>query len=143
MTNSTTKPTTVFWVISIIALFWNIMGVVAYLGQAYMTDEALALMPEAEQAYYANLPAWVTAAFAIAVFSGFLGCVALVLKKKWAKPMFVVSFITVVAQIAYNLFIQEYVALSGSRVILPLVTLLVAGFLVWFAKDSIAKRILN
>jgi hypothetical protein len=143
MTNSTTKPTTIFWVISIIALFWNIMGVVAYLGQAYMTDEALALMPEAEQAYYANLPAWVTAAFAIAVFSGFLGCVALVLKKKWAKPMFVVSFITVVAQIAYNLFIQEYVALSGSRVILPLVTLLVAGFLVWFAKDSIAKRILN
>ena len=143
MTNSTTKPTMVFWIISIIALFWNIMGVIAYLGQAYMTDDALALLPESDQAYYANVPAWVTAAFAIAVFTGFLGSVALVLKKKWAKPMFLLSFITVVVQIVYNLLIQDFVELSGARVILPLITLVVAIFLVWFAKDSIDKRTLN
>jgi len=143
MTNSTTKPTTVFWIISIIALFWNIMGVVAYLGQAYMTDEAKALLSEGDQAYYANIPTWVTAAFAIAVFTGFLGSLALVLKKKWAKPMFLISFLTVVAQIVYNLFIQDFVALSGSRVILPLITVVIAAFLVWFAKNNIAKRILN
>jgi len=143
MTNSTTKPTTVFWIISIIALFWNIMGVVAYLGQAYMTDEAKALLSEGDQAYYANIPAWVTAAFAIAVFTGFLGSLALVLKKKWAKPMFLISFLTVVAQVVYNLFIQDFVALSGSRVILPLITVVIAAFLVWFAKNNIAKRILN
>ena len=119
------------------------MGVVAYLGQAYISDEALSLLAENEQAYYANVPAWVTAAFAIAVFSGFLGSLALVLKKKWAKTLFLLSFVTVVVQVVYNLFIQEYVVLSGSRVILPLVTLLVAAFLVWFAKDNIAKRILN
>ena len=143
MTNSTTKPTTVFWIISIIALLWNIMGVIAYLGQAYMTDEAKALLPEGDQAYYANVPAWVTAAFAIAVFTGFLGSVALILKKKWAKPMFLISFITVIVQIVYNLIIQDFVALSGGRVILPLVTLAVAAFLVWFTKDNVTKRILN
>ena len=143
MTNSSTKPTTVFWIISIIALLWNIMGVIAYLGQAYMTDEAKALLPEGDQAYYANVPAWVTAAFAIAVFTGFLGSVALILKKKWAKPMFLISFITVIVQIVYNLIIQDFVALSGGRVILPLVTLAVAAFLVWFTKDNVTKRILN
>ena len=143
MTNSTTKPTTVFWIISIIALFWNIMGVIAYLGQAYMTDEAKALLPEGDQAYYANVPAWVTAAFAIAVFTGFLGSVALIIKKKWAKPLFLASLIAVIAQIVYNLIIQDFVALSGGRVILPLVTLAIAAFLVWFAKDNVAKRILN
>ena len=142
MTNSSTKPTKVFWIISIIAILWNIMGVIAYLGQAYMTDEAKALLPEGDQAYYANVPAWVTAAFAIAVFTGFLGSVALILKKKWAKPMFLVSLITVVAQIVYNLIIQDFVALSGGRVILPLVTLAVAAFLVWFTKDNVTKRIL-
>ena len=143
MTNSTTKPTALFWTISIIALLWNIMGVFAYLGQAYMTEDALALLPEAEQAYYANVPMWVTAAFAIAVFTGFLGSVALIVKKKWAKPMFLISFITVVAQVVYNLIIQDFVSLGGTRIILPLVTLAVAAFLIWFAKNSIAKRILN
>ena len=143
MTNSTTKPSTIFWVISIIALFWNIMGVVAYLGQAYMTEEALLALPEAEQTYYTNVPAWITAAFAIAVFTGFLGSLALVLKKKWAKLMFVVSFIAVVIQVIYNLFIQEFVALTGSRVILPLITVVIAAFLIWFTENSIKKNILK
>lgn len=143
MTNSTTKPSTIFWVISIIALFWNIMGVAAYLGQAYMTEEALLALPEAEQTYYTNVPAWITAAFAIAVFTGFLGSLALVLKKKWAKLMFVVSFIAVVIQVIYNLFIQEFVALTGSRVILPLITVIIAAFLIWFTENSIKKNILK
>lgn len=143
MTNSSNKPSTLFWIISVIALFWNIMGVVAYLTQAYMTDEAKALLPEADQAYYANVPAWVTAAFALAVFTGFLGSIALVLKKKWAKPLFLVSFVTVVIQVIYNLFIQKFIELNGSRVILPLVTIVIAAFLVWFANNSFSKRILK
>jgi len=143
MSNSTTKPSTIFWVISSIALLWNIMGIVAYLGQAYMTDEAMSLLTENEQAYYANVPAWVTAAFAIAVFSGFLGSLALVLKKKWAKPMFLISFVAVVIQVVYSLFIQEFVALTGSTIILPLITVAIAAFLVWFANDAIGKRILT
>lgn len=143
MSNSTTKPGTIFWIISSIALFWNIMGVVAYLGQAYMTDEALSLLAENEQAYYANVPVWITAAFAIAVFSGFLGSLALVLKKKLAKLLFLVSFVTVVVQVVYNLFIQEFVALTGSRVILPLITIVIAVFLLWFANNAIEKRILK
>lgn len=143
MTNSSNKPTTYFWIISIIALLWNIMVVIAYLGQAYITNEALALMPEAEKAYYTNVPAWVTAAFAFAVFSGFLGSLALMFKKKWAKPMFILSFIAVVVQVIYNLLIQDFVAVSGARVILPLITVAIAAFLVWFANSSISKRILN
>lgn len=119
------------------------MGVVAYLGQAYITDEALSLLPENEQAYYANVPAWVTAAFAIAVFSGFLGSLALVFKKKWAKPLFLISLVTVVVQVIYNLFIQEFVALTGSRVILPLITVVIAAFLVWFSNNAIEKKILK
>ena len=142
MSNSTTKPNTSFWIVSSIALFWNIMGVVVYLNQAYMTNEALLLLSENEQAYFANVPVWVTAAFAIAVFSGFLGALALVLKKKWAKPMFLLSFVTVVVQVVYNLFIQEFVALTGTTVILPIITIIIASFLVWFAKDAIDKKIL-
>ncbi len=64
MTNSSIKPPIWFWIISVLALIWNILGVSAYLAQAYMTDETLAALPEADQAIYANLPAWYTAAFA-------------------------------------------------------------------------------
>jgi hypothetical protein len=75
--NSTTKPTPIYWLISILALLWNCIGIVAYLGQAYMTDEALKMLPETNQLYFSNIPAWVTAAFALAVFGGFFGCLGL------------------------------------------------------------------
>ncbi|GAA4271638.1 hypothetical protein U6A24_13715 [Aquimarina gracilis] len=125
-----------FWVVSIIALIWNLMGVMAYLGQAYITDEALAALPEADQNFYNNIPAWVTAAFATSVFLGVLGCIGLLLKRKWAFILLLISLIAVVAQATYNFFIQDFIELSGDRVIMPIVVIIISIFLVWFSKYS-------
>ncbi|MBE9489227.1 MAG: hypothetical protein IMY67_02940 [Bacteroidetes bacterium] len=138
MTN-TNKPNTVFWIIAIIALIWNLFGVFAYLGQAFMTDEVLALMPQGDQDYHNNVPAWVTAAFAIAVFAGVLGCIGLLMRKKWSKRLFMLSLIAVLVQSTYNFFIQEYVDLSGEREYMPIMIILVAAFLVWYSKNVTVK----
>jgi len=138
MTNNTKLPVW-FWIISIVGLIWNLLGVVAYLGQAYMTDEQLALLPEADQNWYNNVPAWVTAAFAIAVFAGTLGCIALLLRKRWAVPLFMLSLIGVLAQQVYNFFLQDYVAIEGTRMIMPIVVILVAGLLYWYSKGAREK----
>ena len=62
-----------FIVVSVLALIWNVMGIMAYIRQAYMSDELIAQLPEADQQMFASLPAWYTGAFAIAVFAGTLG----------------------------------------------------------------------
>lgn len=139
MTNSINKPTTTFWIIGIAALIWNIIGVVKYLGQAYMTDDMLNILPENEQIYYNNIPAWVTAAFAIAVFSGLIGCVALLLKKNWAITLFILSLIAVLVQFVYNFFIQNYMEVSGSNIIMPIIVIGIAVFLIWYSKKSQEK----
>ena len=79
------KPPVWFWVVSIIALVWNLMGVAAYLMDAYMSIEQLEAMSQEMRELYEGRPAWVTAAFAIAVFAGFIGSIGLLLRKKWAK----------------------------------------------------------
>lgn len=135
MTNST-KPTTAFWIIAVLALAWNIMGVIAYIGQAYMTDEALALLKESEQAYHNNVPAWVTAAFAIAVFAAALGCIALLMRKKWAKPLFFLSLVAVIAQFIYNFFIQEFDPIEGMDWLWSVLIIVIAIFLVWYSKKA-------
>lgn len=142
MTNST-KPTTAFYIIAVLALAWNIMGVLAYIGQAYMTDEALALLPDADQAYHNSVPAWVTAAYAIAVFSGAFGCIALLMRKKWANSLFLLSFIAVVVQFVYNFFIQDFISIEGTDMIWSFVILVIALFLVWYSKKSTAEGYLS
>lgn len=137
MNTTSKKPTTRYWIIAVFALIWNTQGVVAYLGQAYMTDETLAALPESNQLYYSNLPAWVTAAFAIAVFGGFLGSIGLLWRKKWAYFLFVVSLIAVILQQIYDFFVQDYTQISGEGLILPAIVLAIAVYLVYFSKKNV------
>ena len=141
--NTITKPTPLYWLISIVALFWNFMGIIAYLGQAYISDDALKMLPEENQLYFSNVPAWVTAAFAVAVFGGFLGAIGLIIRKKWAYFLFVISFLALVAQHVYNFFIQNYIEMTGSQMILPIVTFIVALFLIYFSKQNSQQGVLR
>jgi len=136
MNDNTNKPTSAFWIISAVALLWNIMGVIAYLGQAYMTEEVLKALPQSDQDYYSNVPAWVTGVFAIAVFAGFFGCVCLLMRKKWATILFVISLIAVIAQFIYNFFIQNFVEISGVKMIWPIVVLIIAVLLVFLSRKA-------
>ena len=82
MNTATNKPATWFWIVSTIALVWNLMGVMAYITQVTMSPETLQAMPEPKRALYVSIPMWATGAFAFAVWGGAAGCVLLLLRKK-------------------------------------------------------------
>ena len=141
MSNSNNKPNFWFWLIGIIALIWNAMGVDAYVQQAYNTERHQAMYPDPKQLEIVNnLPAWLTAVFAIAVFSGVLGCVLLILRKKLANTLFSLSLLAVLIQTGYNLFMNEVKEFYGAFEYSMLISIpLVALFLVSYAKKSTAK----
>ena len=64
------KPPVWFWVVSVTALLWNLVGVMNYLNQAFNQVALLEAMDQAQRTAFEGIPAWATAAFAIAVFSG-------------------------------------------------------------------------
>ena len=141
---STNKPKTAFWIIAVIALIWNLMGVMAYLGQAYMTDETKALLPEAEKALYDNVPIWVTAAFAIAVFGGVLASITLLMRKQIAKTLFLVSLIGMLVQMVYNFFISGAIDDYGpAEIIMSTMVIVIGVYLYLFSKKSIINGWLN
>lgn len=109
MTNNSNKPNVLFWIVGIIGLLWNGMGVKAYLDQAYQTDAFKEMYVETPQLLEIvnNLPTWYTAVFAIAVFGSTLACLLLLLRKNLAKLLFFLSLIAVIVQTLYNLFMNE------------------------------------
>lgn len=143
MNNIQTQPTLLFWIISVLSAIWNLFGILAYLGQAYMTDDILTTLSEPEQLYYANIPAWVIAAFAVAVFAGFFGSIGLLWRKKWAFYLFVLSFLALLVHSYYNFFGQNYVQIEGTNVILPTITCIIAVFLIYFSNSKDKSGILN
>ena len=144
MTNYLRKPTGLFWIISSMALVWNLMGVFNYLTQAFMTNEVLASLPEDQQLLYEDVPAWVTAAFATAVFSGTLGAILLLLKKKVASTFFILSFVGIIIQMTYGLMISENTNSYGPLgLLMPLMIIAIGGYLIWYSKKATEHRWLS
>jgi len=144
MSDSSNKPEISFWIIGIIALIWNILGVVAYLMQAYMTEEDLLALPVEEQALYSDIPAWVTAAFALAVFGGLLGCLLLLLRKKLATFVFIISLIGIIVQMIYNVFMSKAAEVFGpGNMIMPLMVIVIGTFLIWYSKRMQDQGVLS
>ena len=132
---SSNKPPVWFWIIAVIALIWNGLGVLAYLAQAFATDEMIAAMPAEQQAeFLVEYPAWYTAAFAMAVFCGALGSIALLIRKKWATVLFIVSFLAAIVQHAYLYSTVENMSLA-----MPIMIIVVCAALIWFATMSASK----
>jgi hypothetical protein len=140
MSSTSIKPPTWFWVVSVIVLLWNLMGVSSYLMQAYTSIEQLEAMSQAERALYENQPAWVTACFAIAVFSGTIAAIGLLLRKKWARPVFIISLLTATAQFIHWLFVTNSVEVYGSEAyIMPALVIIFGIYEIYFAKKGIKK----
>ena len=134
------KPSISFWIISVIALLWNLMGVSQYIQLAYNTDSFRAMYTAEQLELMDATPTWSTAAFAIAVFSATFGCLSLLLKKKWAYSLFLVSFIAIIIQnidgfMRYKVSDFDLFALSMT-IMVPLFAL----FLIWYSKKAIHKN---
>ena len=144
MTSYLRKPSSLFYIITSMALVWNLMGVFNFLGQALMSDEVLASLPKDQQLIYQDVPVWVTAAFAIAVFSGTLGAVFLLLKKKIASTFFILSFIGIVTQMSYGLLLDEKTDNYGPLgLLMPLMIITVGAYLIWYSKKANKNRWLS
>jgi hypothetical protein len=132
-------PKSFYWIAGA-ALVWDLVGVGAYVSQVTMSPDALNAMPDAERMLYENVPAWATGAFAIAVNGGALGSLLLLLRKAFATPVFVISFVGVIVQLYHSFFIANSMEVYGpGGLIMPVMVVAIAGFLIWYSIDAKKK----
>jgi uncharacterized membrane protein len=130
-----------FMIVSAILLIWNLLGVMAYVMQVTMSPETLAALPEAQRQLYETTPVWATAAFAIAVNGGALGCALLLLKRNLAGLFLQLSLAGVVVQMFHAFFMSKSFEVFGpGGLIMPIMVIVIAISLVILAAKAKAKR---
>ncbi len=138
------KPPTWFWIVSGIALVWNLMGVMAYIAQVTMSAEALQALPENERELYTSLPTWATSAFAVAVWGSALGCLLLLMRKKLAAILLIVGFVGILVQLYHSFFISNSIAVYGpGGMVMPIMVLIIGLLLILFSRKATANGWLN
>jgi len=121
-------------IISFTAIAWNFLGLLAFIMQVLMTDEMINALPQAEQDLYTSLPQWYIIAYGLGVIGGFIGSIALLMRKKISVALFSVSLIGILAQTIYTFFFSNTFAVYGySSAILPLFVVVLAVFLLSYS----------
>jgi hypothetical protein len=126
--------------IAIVALLWNLLGCFAYLSDVMLTPDDIAKMSAAQQALYESRPAWSVGATAIAVWGGALGCLGLILRKRWSQILLVLSLIGVIAQDVALFGLSDAFAQAGAAaLVLQGIVLVVAVGLVALGRHALKQ----
>ena len=125
-----------FWLISAIALIWNVLGSVNFFMQ--MNPDMLDAYRESERAIIQGRPAWATGGFAIAVIVGALGGLLLLLRKSAATYMFAASLAGVIATMVHTVSV-DYDFTAAELLVMVVMPFVVAALLVWYAKHAEGK----
>jgi hypothetical protein len=120
-------------IVAALGLIWNCMGVYAYLATVGVVKAGGGMS-------MAQMPAWVTGAFAVAVFAGVFGSLGLLLLMRWSKLLLLLSFVAVLAEDVWKLALY---AGPLDAPVLMLAVNLIALLLVWLAYSADGKRWLS
>ncbi len=119
---------------AIVSVLFMALGCAIYV--MHVTADPAAL-PLDQRAAYAAEPAWVTALNAVAVWVGLIGAVLLVLKRRLAETLLLVSFIATLLWLAGLLLVPALRdALSTNDVVVAVVVTLITGTIWSFARHS-------
>jgi len=141
---TTTKPNTAFWIIAVLALLWNIMGVIQFVVSTFMLEMVTEGASAEEMELYTSMPAWYIAAFGIATITGLLACITMLMRKKITVSLFGLSLITVLIAQIYWIFATDVMDIIGpTAIIMPLVVIAISIFLYYYSKGAKQRGWLN
>ena len=101
------------WVVGALAVLWNAMGAFDYVMTETRNEGYISRFTAEQLEYFYGFPAWVVAFWAIAVWGGVLGAVLLLLRKKLAAGVFLVSFLAMVVTTIYNFGLSDGLEVMG------------------------------
>ena len=87
-----------FTPVAVLALLWNLLGCFMIAMDAMMPPDAVAALPADQQAIHAARAPWMVIGSIVAVAAGALGSLGLVLKRRWATPLLILSVLGLVVQ---------------------------------------------
>jgi len=133
MTTALLKTPWHIWLIGVIALLFNSIGVFDFVmsmarGAQY---QASAGMTPDQIAHYQAMPGWMTLVWAVGVFGAFLASILLLLRRKLALPVFVLSLAAFLVSLLYTYVLTDGGAVMGQQ--MAITSAVIAGLLVFFS----------
>ena len=142
MSESIPEPRTPWhlWVLGVILLLWNGIGVVSFLATQMRFEPILSGYPEDMLAYYFEAPLWMHIMWGGSIMGGFLSAALLVMRRKLAIHVFVIAWLCSVAVAVYTYFNPPPMGGGiGFHILVLAGTLLVLFYMLWMSRRGVLR----
>jgi hypothetical protein len=130
------------WLVGIVALLFNAIGVFDFMmtmtqGPSYMANAG---MTPAQIAHYQQMPLWMTVVWAVGVWGALLGSMLLLVRRQLAFPFFAVSLAAFLLSLLYTYVLTDGGAIMGGG--MAIMSAVIAVLLLVFTgyAGAMAKR---
>ena len=134
---ATNEAPTWFWIGAGLALLWEALGCFMYWTQV-TTDPAT--LPLDQRAMWDAAPGWMIAAYAVAVWVGLLGAVLLLMRRRFAEPLLLLSLVAVVVQFSALLLVPELRDRTPSDALMMPIIIFVASYAIYMLSRRARKH---
>lgn len=133
------------WIVSVLALVWNGFGAFDYTmsklrGAQYFREMG---MTDAQIAYAQSYPMWMNLVWAVGVWGGLLGAVLLLLRRRAAAPVFLISLGAFLISLVYTYFLSNGREVMGDGAYMQIVVLVGCLFFAWYSNAMARKGVLK
>jgi hypothetical protein len=129
------------WVVGVLSLLWNASG--AYTIMSAQAGKLPGITAD-EAAYYAAQAPWFVAVTDIALLSAFTAAIALLLRSRWAVPLYVLSIVCIAVTAGYDLAAGTSRMFANSGALIATVLIWILAVLQWwYAAAMRAKGVLS
>ena len=141
-TPPSTKTPWYFWVVAVISVLWNTMGVLDFtLTQMHNEAYLKAITPE-QRAYIYGFPLWSVLVWGLGTWGGFLGSLLLLFRRRLAVQLFGASLIGVVLADIYSYGVSDFLKVmhGGMGMVIFSSVIFVIAMLLFLYARALARR---
>ena len=136
MTDAPLKTPWHIWLVGLIAVLFNFIGVfdfVMSMAQGAKYQASAGMTPD-QIAHYQQMPIWMTVVWAVGVFGAFLASILLLLRRQQAFPVFILSLLAFLVSLLYTYVLTNGGAVMGQQ--MAIASTVIASLLVIFSGYS-------
>jgi hypothetical protein len=132
------------WVVGVLGFLWDSMGAFDYIMTQTQNESYMQQFTPEQLEFFYGFPVWVVSLWAIAVWGGLLGTVLLLLRKKLASPVLLMSFVAMVGTSIHNFGMSNGLeVMGGVGAVFSLLIFLFALGLWLYARAMTERGVLN
>ena len=127
------------WLIGILGFLWSSMGAFDYLMTQTQNEWYMGQFTPEQLEFFYGFPTWVVAFWALAVWGGVLGTLLLLLRRRLAVPVLLVSFLAMIVTSIHNFLLSNGLEVMGGAGLMFSGVIFVFALGLWLYARGVAQ----